>query len=83
MIVRISMKLLLIGIIKNNKRGSFVLAVISFAPASETIEETITAQEHGLAVIGSPYFDVVGGPIFRACPEKVARFFRFRHAPTR
>jgi hypothetical protein len=34
MIVRISTKLLLIGIIKNNKRGSLVLSVISLAPAS-------------------------------------------------
>jgi hypothetical protein len=44
MIVRISMKLLLIGIIKNNKRGSFGLAVISLAPAS------INIVSHGLPI---------------------------------
>jgi hypothetical protein len=37
MIVYISTKLLLIGIIKNYNRGSFVLAVISFASASINI----------------------------------------------
>ena len=37
MIVYISTKLLLIGIIKNYNRGSFILAVISFAPASINI----------------------------------------------
>jgi hypothetical protein len=37
MIVHISTKLLLIGIIKNYNRGSFILAVISFAPASANI----------------------------------------------
>jgi hypothetical protein len=34
MIVYISTNLLLIGIIKNYNPGSFILAVISFAPAS-------------------------------------------------
>jgi hypothetical protein len=38
MIVHISTKLLLIGIIKNYNRGSFILAVISFALASINIE---------------------------------------------
>jgi hypothetical protein len=37
MIVYISTKLLLIGIIKNYNRGSFILAVISFAPAAINI----------------------------------------------
>jgi hypothetical protein len=37
MIVRISTKLLLIGIIKNYNRGSFILAVISFALVSINI----------------------------------------------
>jgi hypothetical protein len=37
MIVHISTKLLLIGIIKNYNRGSFILAVISFALASINI----------------------------------------------
>jgi hypothetical protein len=36
-IVYISTKLLLIGIIKNYNRGRFILAVISFAPASINI----------------------------------------------
>jgi hypothetical protein len=37
MIVFISTKLLLIGIIKNYNRGSFILAVISLVPASTNI----------------------------------------------
>jgi hypothetical protein len=37
MIIHISTKLLLIRIIKNYNRGSFILAVISFAPVSITI----------------------------------------------
>jgi hypothetical protein len=37
MIDHISTKLLLIGIIKNYNRGSFILTVISFAPASINI----------------------------------------------
>jgi hypothetical protein len=37
MIVYISTKLLLIGIIKNYNRGGFILAVISFAPLSANI----------------------------------------------
>jgi hypothetical protein len=37
MIVYISTKLLLIGIIKNYNRGSFILAVISVVPASLNI----------------------------------------------
>jgi hypothetical protein len=37
MIVHISTKLLLIGIIKNYNLGSFILAVISFAQASINI----------------------------------------------
>jgi hypothetical protein len=37
MIVYISTKLLLIGIIKNYNRGSFILAVISLVPASTNI----------------------------------------------
>jgi hypothetical protein len=44
MIVYISTKLLLIGIIKNNKRGGFVLAVIFLAPAS------IDIVSHGLPI---------------------------------
>jgi hypothetical protein len=37
MVVYISTKLLLIGIIKNYNRGGFILAVISFAPLSANI----------------------------------------------
>ncbi|MDQ6703789.1 MAG: hypothetical protein M3Z96_12185 [Pseudomonadota bacterium] len=37
MIVHISTKLRLIGIIKNYNHGSFILTVISFAPASINI----------------------------------------------
>jgi len=78
MIVYISTKLLLIGIIKNYNRGSFIFAVISFVPASTNIvgglpirgDEVLRAFGEDREAWKQTYFAAAGGTRFTELPDQ-------------